>query len=82
MHELHKQCAKCKTRSSTLQKHHVFPKVHYGNKSNNPTRVYFCEKCHKKLEHIIQFNEGVEDGKRIKRDKQFYLDCLVFFLTY
>jgi arsenate reductase-like glutaredoxin family protein len=82
MHELYKHCAKCKKTESTLQKHHVFPRIHFGNGSKNPTRVYFCEVCHRKLEHIIQSAEGCENNKRKKRSKQFYLDWLVFFLTY
>lgn len=71
-----KYCSICGT-MERVEKHHLFPKVHYGQSP----RVLLCNKHHRQLERFIQMDEGILNGKRIKQDKQFYLDKLIKFLT-
>lgn len=70
-----RKCEICGT-SKKVQRHHVFPKVHFGQS----VRLLLCEFHHRELEYSIQMDEGQRNGKRIKRDRQFYLDKMVEFL--
>lgn len=70
-----KICAKCGC-THRLERHHLFPKVHYGQS----IRVILCHKHHRELEYFIQKDEGFKNSRRVKRDKQFYLDKLIYFL--
>ena len=73
---LQRKCAKCGTYNRPTR-HHLFPKCMFGD----GPRVTVCRSCHNKLENLISELEGMVNGKRIRRQPQFYVDCLIKFLT-
>jgi predicted nucleic-acid-binding Zn-ribbon protein len=70
-----KTCVKCGSKKIT--RHHVFPKVFFGD----GVIATLCPKCHRKLEAKIQNGESVSNGKRVSNNRQYYFDCLLEFLT-
>lgn len=76
-----KHCVSCGskgTKKYPLERHHIFPKCHYGAGS---VKTVLCAKCHDQLEDLIEKHEGTElDGRRHKRDRKFYTNCLYKFL--
>ena len=70
-----KYCVICNT-SHKVERHHLFPKVHFGQ----GVRVHLCNEHHRKLEYVIRQGEGFKNGRRIKKDRQFYIDTTIKFL--
>jgi len=65
-----------------LEKHHIFPKCHFGARGNNST-IWVCRSCHIDLEHFIMKHEGVihffHHDERRRRTRMFYLWCVLKF---
>lgn len=69
-------CPKCR-QITELNKHHVFPVVHFGH---NRKIFYLCVNCHRDLEHHILISEGTRRGRRKKKEREHYVDVLCNFL--
>jgi hypothetical protein len=75
-------CLKCNT-GEKIQKHHVFPKFHFGYRNNWHT-VPLCDKCHRKIEANIASVESyvgnTKYGQRFKLEKSEYERILLNFV--
>jgi len=82
-----KQKRYCVICNKPAERHHVFPRTHFWGKKGEPTHpsdkvvVNLCHDHHLGVENMICANEGTRNGKRVKRSRQFYLNCLVAYLT-
>jgi hypothetical protein len=47
------KCAKCQATES-LERHHVYPRCHFGSDKRNNVRLVLCSDCHFKIERIIE----------------------------
>ena len=68
-------CSKC-GKVTPLQKHHFYPKCHYGTGENNKNTMGLCHECHFKIDYIILAVESymgdVEFGKRARLSRRCY----------
>ena len=71
-----KTCLKCG--SSKKSHHHIRPKVFWGRKG---IIAILCPRCHRELEIIILSEEPQRNGRRVKMPEQYYVDCLLEFIT-
>ena len=71
-------CSSCGSKQK-IEKHHVFPKCHFGHRNNNMT-IPICRECHIELERFILEAEGsTHHSERVRRDKSFYVWCVLNF---
>ena len=71
-----KTCLKCG--SSKKSHHHIRPKVFWGR---NGIIARLCPRCHRELEIKILSGELQIKGRRVKMPEQYYVDCLLEFIT-
>ena len=64
-------CKKCGEYTSSLQKHHIYPKRFFGE-NNNPYKLRLCDTCHKEIELLIPRFEV--------KEKSFYAILTAEFL--
>lgn len=81
-----RRCVKCEqldVESTTpLTRHHIEPVVHYGRKHGCP-KCWLCQEHHRTFEAILVRAEGpAVNGKRIKRERHFYHEMLLYYILF
>ena len=74
-------CMCCNEFVIGLEKHHLFPKCHFGKYGK---LIDLCTKCHKEYEiEYMQPMEGLDEKRRrYKRPRSWYRDNFEQFLEY
>jgi len=63
-------CDKC-GENKWINKHHIYPREHFGNKENNET-VKLCLDCHSDIHSLLP---------KEKKEKSFYKEFTVKFIA-
>ncbi|MFH0840885.1 MAG: hypothetical protein V1865_02810 [bacterium] len=67
------KCLKCR-HIRRLQKHHIYPRRHFGNGKQNKKTLELCNECHLEIDRTILLAEAEREtnGLLVKQELYFY----------